>query len=691
MTKEFTLYYNNSRENPKDIKYPKSMRISSVSDLEVVVSKDHVCAEYIDNQRSNANFIKTDCTMLDIDNTGSDNPDDWISPDDLCSKFPKVPFYVSYSRNHNKVKNGKAARPKFHVYFPDRVFENAEEYKKHKENVCNYFSAFDKNAKDVARFFYGVKKPKVEYFDGDVLLYDFMKTVKQEKPHDDKENTASKYITEGNRNNTMYVYALNAIERYSNEDKAYKDFILESERCYPPLSQQELSSIWKSALKRKQNEQNQFELPVVDGKAIKQLCSLNVKNRKFDISTARLFLKAFGITIRLNDMSRNIEVSGLQQKYNQEDACNILETLIADSASKLSYKRLNGNIVHDVLSLIANENHYHPVIELLNSEKWDGKDRLNEIYNILGIKNNFYKTLVRKWALQTIALLYNSPAHTIFSEGVLVLQGEQGVGKTQFFRHLAIKNSFFKGGATLDMSNKDTLMSATKVWICELGEIDSTTKKEQSSLKAYLTESTDRYREPYARCETITPRRTSFCGTVNPKAYLRDETGNRRYWTIPVEKIDIEKIFKYTPEWYAQFWRQIHCEYEKNHKGYILTSEEQQQVNNQNKEFEVDLLGEDEFMTMYDLNAKKTDWKYRTAAQIANELNSSYRSLNIKSVQIGKQLLPRIEKKTGITFERKKSNGKKLILCPPRCFAVLHNTIKTEENLYEDNEENIEF
>lgn len=111
---------------------------------------------------------------------------------------------------------------------------------------------------------------------------------------------------------------------------------------------------------------------------------------------------------------------------------------------------------------------------LLHERSWDHVDRFPVVYEILGITDKNYHFLIRKWTIQTIAVLFNSDDTPVTAEGVLVLQGKQGIGKTQFFRHLAIKDSFFKGGATLDMTNKDSLMSATKVWICELGEIDST-------------------------------------------------------------------------------------------------------------------------------------------------------------------------------------------------------------------------
>ena len=111
------------------------------------------------------------------------------------------------ARNNMKEKNGKPARPKFHVYFSDKVFTSADEYTQHKQKVCDYFTAFDPNAKDAARFFYGVENPQVEYFEGKTLLYNYMQTVKidrtdstsamQDKPTTHKEKRITKKLIIG--------------------------------------------------------------------------------------------------------------------------------------------------------------------------------------------------------------------------------------------------------------------------------------------------------------------------------------------------------------------------------------------------------------------------------------------------------------------------------------------------------------
>ncbi len=676
------LYFSNQRQVAQNKHYPNMKDVLNKKDLAEVVAYDHVGATFKDHCRSNANFIQSDCSMFDVDNTHSDNPVDWVNPTDLQKAFPGVRFYVCYSRNHMKPKGTKAPRPKFHVYFPDAVFDNAEEYAAHKQKVCAYFTVFDANAKDAARFFFGVEHPQVEYYHGDILLYDFMETdaiCKQAAT----APRSGEIIPEGRRNETLYRFALSKLTHYGDTSgEAYHFFLQESTKCVPALENKELDGIWKSAMKyycstiktdpnyTAPESYNRFlvnqnlELPIADNDAFDLLCKDRKHTTKLSIETLRHLLKAFGITIRLNDMNHKMEVKGLPSKYNDEDACNLLGTLIADTASKLSFKRVHEPTIHNALNVLANENHYHPVLELLDAEQWDGEDRLSEVHQMLCLDNELDRVLVHKWALQSIAVLHNSDDVPVSAQGVLVLQGPQGIGKTQFFKHMAIHSNLFKEGATLDMNNKDSTMSATKVWLCELGEIDGTTKKEQSALKAFLTRHNDHFREPYARHETVRLRRTSFCGTVNPKEYLRDETGNRRFWTISLNKVDLDKVFEHDPDWYAQFWRQMYYEYKNDPKCYLLTRAEQNSIVIRNAEFEAPLLGEDEFMTVADFSVPSSTWKWQTAAEIADCLNERFRSLHIRSQSINR-ILDKAGKKLNLDFDRKKVNGTRLILCPP--------------------------
>ena len=711
-TNEFTLYYNNVRENNINTVYPYGKRIKSEKDLKQVVACDHVCAAYRGNKRKNDNFIQADCIMLDVDNTESDNQNEWKTAKDIKKAFPNVPFYVSYSRNHLKSKGNKTPRPKFHVYFAINPIYELDEYVALKRKICYHFPYFDFNAKDGARLFYGVATPKIEYCDGEILLSDFMKDIpdgNKERSNEPKlqneEKTSSKQnqyvahdiIHEGNRKTYMTSYAARVLKRYGDKsDEALQSFLNEANKCQPHLENNELNSIWRSSLKfynqtiktapdyispeefkrrakgRKStpyqdvNDSEKYCLQPVNISELNFLLNKDHDARHFNIENARHFLGAFGLNIRKNEMNGCNEVTGMPEKYKDDNILNNVVTIISDLAGSLSYTGATQNKVFSILDVIATENRYHPVLSLLSEDKWDGLDRLPAIYEILGLTDDFHKVLIKKWALQTIAVLYNSKEHPISAQGLVVLQGNQAVGKTEFFRHLAIKNDFFREGATLDMSNKDTIISATKVWICELGEIDSTTKKEQSALKGFLTKQFDSYREPYERKAVERPRRTSFCGTVNPKWYLNDITGNRRYWTIPIKKINKDKIFSLSQEWYTQFWRQIQKEYLENPKCYLLTAEEQEKINATNIDFEVDTYGEDDFISFYDTEADHSMWVGKTAAEIANELNENFKGLNISSVSVGKQLIKKLEDRLGVEFTRKRINGKNYIMCPPK-------------------------
>lgn len=285
------LYYNNVRSNAKNALYPMSTEINSTEDLEKVVSFDHVCAEYKDNYRKNDNFIFSNCSMFDVDNADSDNSEDWISPGDVQKAFPNVPFYVSYSRNHMKPKNNKVPRPKFHIYFPDIDFTDKEEYKNHKNKVCNYFSAFDRNAKDTARFFFGVEKPQVEYYDGYILLSDFMKTV---RINENQMINNTDIISEGQRNSTLHAYALKTLTRYGNTNCSYNKYIEESKKCSPLLDEKEVKSIWNSAVKYFDeviSKEKDYILPEQYNKSLKPTDFT-------DVGQARVFKREYGNRVR---------------------------------------------------------------------------------------------------------------------------------------------------------------------------------------------------------------------------------------------------------------------------------------------------------------------------------------------------------------------------------------------------------
>lgn len=242
----FTLYRSNCLEVPENCTYPHKVEVTGKDSLIEAVKHDYVCAEYQGNYRSNDNFIGSDCLPVDCDNDHSDDPEEWVYPSDVATAFPSVAFAVHYSRNHMKTKGGKAARPKFHVFFAiDRVTEPGQ-YSEMKKLVNTIFPYFDTKALDAARFFFGTKETEVEIFDGPMTLTTFLADDDFDA-NMDSGSYGDIVIPEGSRNATLSHYAGRILKRFGNTDEAHKHFAEVAACCQPPLEQSELDSIWRSA------------------------------------------------------------------------------------------------------------------------------------------------------------------------------------------------------------------------------------------------------------------------------------------------------------------------------------------------------------------------------------------------------------------------------------------------------------
>lgn len=239
------------RQAPENVKYPIEQQVNCIEDLRQVTAHDHVCAKYEGNYRKKDLFIQADVSMFDVDNMETDDSEDWITPENVRDRFPDVPFYVCFSRNHMKEKNGKTARPKFHVYFPHKMINYVKEYEELKNKVCKYFPRFDQNAKDSARFFFGVENPVVQFYDGQVLLTEFINNISFDQNRtEENQFSEEEIIPEGKRNNTLCRFAAKVITRWGDKsDKAYQLYLEETKKCRPPLNEQEIQFIWRDTVK----------------------------------------------------------------------------------------------------------------------------------------------------------------------------------------------------------------------------------------------------------------------------------------------------------------------------------------------------------------------------------------------------------------------------------------------------------
>ena len=244
----FTIYYSDVTGVPSNCSYPHKKLVTDEGSLKEAISHDYVCAEYKNSYRNGDNFIGSDCLPVDCDNDHSDNPEDWITPSIIREAFPDVSFAIHYSRSNNKEKNGKSARPKFHVLFPIDYETDATKYKDIKLRVNSIFPYFDTNALDAARFFFGTKEAEVEIYQGSINLTEYLNSDEFENMEMNKM-PESLVIKEGSRNSTLSHFAGRVIKKYGDTKKAYEVFMEKAALCDPPLGDEELVSIWNSAKK----------------------------------------------------------------------------------------------------------------------------------------------------------------------------------------------------------------------------------------------------------------------------------------------------------------------------------------------------------------------------------------------------------------------------------------------------------
>lgn len=212
-----------------------------------------------------------------------------------------------------------------------------------------------------------------------------------------------------------------------------------------------------------------------------------------------------------------------------------------------------------VLAAQADESRFHPVREYLEALAWDGTPRLAAWLSVyLGavaegetdderIKIEKYLAAVgTRFLISAVARAYE-PGGKV--DTMLILEGPQGAKKSTALRVVA-KDWF--SDMSIDIGNKDTYLVMRKAWIYEHAELDSITRREAGEVKAFLSRASDHFRAPYARESAEQPRSLVFAGTVNDSAYLKDPTGGRRYWVVPVGQIDLEALRRDVDQLWAE-------------------------------------------------------------------------------------------------------------------------------------------
>ena len=221
----------------KNCRYPYSVEVTDIEGMKEVIAFDHVCANYTNNYRSKDNFIEADVIPMDIDNSGSDNPVMWMTQERIIETFKDYEFILVPSRNHMKEKDGKSARPKWHIYFRIIKTNSADTYESLKKRLQKMYPFFDPDALGAARFIYATESDEIYWNKGSM-------TIDQLFGDEDFDS-----VREGSRNSSLSRKAASILKRYGDTDEARDLFLKANDECVPPLEKEELRTIWRSAIK----------------------------------------------------------------------------------------------------------------------------------------------------------------------------------------------------------------------------------------------------------------------------------------------------------------------------------------------------------------------------------------------------------------------------------------------------------
>ena len=208
------------------------------------------------------------------------------------------------------------------------------------------------------------------------------------------------------------------------------------------------------------------------------------------------------------------------------------------------------DMVTDAVITVARSQPFHPVRDYLDSLVWDRTSRLSHwIPNYFGAPDTDYHRLVgRWWLISAVARIYRPGCKV---DHVPVFEGDQGKRKSTALRALMHDPSWFFDSAVA-IGNKDAYQVLPGHWLLELAELDALNRAETSAIKAFVTSQSDCYRPSYGRLPITVLRQCVFAGSTNEGVYLRDPTGNRRFWPISCGEIDIPAITRDRDQLWAE-------------------------------------------------------------------------------------------------------------------------------------------
>ena len=245
---------------------------------------------------------------------------------------------------------------------------------------------------------------------------------------------------------------------------------------------------------------------------------------------------------RYNELNQTVYIKdgAAWRPFNDGDAINEVAWL----QDKLGFHAVKKETVFDALTTFTRELPgvpYHPVLDNFKTLKWDGTPRLASMFiNYFGADDTLVTRLIgEKWLLSAVARV-KDPGCKV--DTMLILEGEQGIGKSQALEILAGPGGYVASHSP--MHDKDFLLNAHMGWLVDVVELGAMKYADMNVVKGLITTREDVYRSPYARVSCTRQRSFVMVGSTNTDNYLKDDTGGRRFWPIACGRINIDGLIQ---------------------------------------------------------------------------------------------------------------------------------------------------
>ena len=387
-------------------------------------------------------------------------------------------------------------------------------------------------------------------------------------------------IGKGERNDTIFKLACSMQSKGEQDEMIYAYCIATNNvKCKPPLSNAEVEKIVEQALRYQKGEGSR-RIPGNVGQ-VSTMLRVNDKGNPYQtISNCE--------TVLANDIRLAGRFAYNTMAYSRTVECplpwdastGVRPIADSDYASLTAYLEREYLLTSkdkaiDAVLITCNANRYNPVTAWLSSLKWDGESRIPYLLpTYLGCDMNDYNiSAIKLWMRGAIARAFHPG---IKFDTMLVLKGEQGIGKSEFLRKMAHEPSWFNDNFnTVEGDNAAEKLRG--MWIVEIAELLAVKNaKEVEGVKAFITSREDKYRPKYARETEARPRVCVFAGSTNSDSFLTDPTGNRRFLIVECHQSAIQKSVvkdEHAQEFIDQCWAEAMAAWDAGERDLTLPDE----------------------------------------------------------------------------------------------------------------------